>query len=88
MTSHTSQDFEKLILEEVKNTGKLNTFEFAKDLQRDHQLIVGAVKSIQSVGDVSTSYFYSSRALLSLHLVRVLLLLDLSNICCCGHNSG
>lgn len=53
MVSHLTQDFEKLILEEVENTGKLNTYEFAKDLQRDHQLIVGAVKSIQSVGEVS-----------------------------------
>jgi len=51
-----SIDFEKLILEEVANSGSLNTFEFAKDLQQDHQLIVGAIKSIQSVGDVSSKF--------------------------------
>lgn len=57
MVSHLTQDFEKLILEEIERTGKLNTYEFAKDLQRDHQLIVGAVKSIQSVGEVRKSSY-------------------------------
>ncbi|XP_020915767.1 phenylalanine--tRNA ligase alpha subunit-like, partial [Exaiptasia diaphana] len=47
-----SIDFEKLILEEIANSGHLNTYEFAKDLQQDHQLIVGAIKSIQSVGEI------------------------------------
>ncbi|KAK3743500.1 hypothetical protein QZH41_020597 [Actinostola sp. cb2023] len=47
-----SIDIEKLILEDLAKCGRLNTYEFAKDLQQDHQLIVGAVKSIQSVGDI------------------------------------
>lgn len=51
-----SIDFEKLILEEIANSGSLNTSEFAKDLQQDHQIIVGAIKSIQSVGDVSRNF--------------------------------
>lgn len=51
-----SIDFEKLILEEIANSGHLNTYEFAKDLQQDHQLIVGAIKSIQSVGEVRSRF--------------------------------
>lgn len=44
---------DKLVLEALEERGSLETFEFAKELGKDHQAIVGSVKSIHALGDVS-----------------------------------
>ena len=44
---------DKLVLETLQERGSLETFEFAKELGKDHQAIVGSVKSIHALGDVS-----------------------------------
>lgn len=48
-----SQSLDKVILETLEKRGSVETLELAKELGKDHQLIVGIVKSIQSLGDVS-----------------------------------
>ena len=44
---------DKLVLEALEERGSIETFEFAKELGKDHQSIVGSVKSIHALGDVS-----------------------------------
>ena len=48
-----TQSLERLVLEGVEERGSIETFEFAKELGKDHQSIVGSVKSIHALGDVS-----------------------------------
>lgn len=48
-----TQSLERLVLEAVEERGSIETFEFAKELGKDHQAIVGSVKSIHALGDVS-----------------------------------
>ncbi|EDO34480.1 predicted protein [Nematostella vectensis] len=47
-----SQSLEKLLLEEVEKNGGVDTFELAREFGKDHQIIVGLVKSIQSAGEL------------------------------------
>ena len=57
---------DKLVLEALEERGSLETFEFAKELGKDHQAIVGSVKSIHALGDVSDPHwfppFYGNRS--------------------------
>ncbi|XP_013410856.1 phenylalanine--tRNA ligase alpha subunit [Lingula anatina] len=46
------EDTTREILERVEKLGKIDTLELAAELNVDHQKIVGAVKSIQSAGDI------------------------------------
>lgn len=46
-------DYREIVLQEVKTAGEVNTQSLAKRLGVDHQILVGAVKSLQSLGDVS-----------------------------------
>ena len=46
-------DLSELVLQHVDKEGEITTDELAKRLQKDHQKIVGAVKSLQSLGNVS-----------------------------------
>ena len=48
-----SQALDRIILESVDLRGSIDSYEFAKELQKDHQVIVGAIKSIHSLGEVS-----------------------------------
>lgn len=48
-----TQSLDRLVLEAVEERGSIETFEFAKELGKDHQSIVGSVKSIHALGDVS-----------------------------------
>lgn len=48
-----TQSVDRLVLEAVEERGSIETFEFAKELGKDHQSIVGSVKSIHALGDVS-----------------------------------
>lgn len=48
-----TQSLDRLVLEAVEEKGSIETFEFAKEIGKDHQSIVGSVKSIHALGDVS-----------------------------------
>lgn len=48
-----TQSLDRLVLGAVEEKGSIETFEFAKELGKDHQSIVGSVKSIHALGDVS-----------------------------------
>lgn len=48
-----TQSLDRLVLEAVEERGSIETFEFAKECGRDHQSIIGSVKSIHALGDVS-----------------------------------
>ena len=41
------------ILKAIDDNGQIDTYEYAISTGRDHQIVVGAVKSIQSMGNVS-----------------------------------
>lgn len=43
----------ELILLTLQQRRQLDSYEFSKEVDRDHQAIVGAIKSLQSVGNVS-----------------------------------
>ena len=46
-------DLNELLLQHVAKEGQITTSELAQRLGKDHQQIVGAVKSLQSLGNVS-----------------------------------
>jgi len=48
-----TQSLDRLVLEAVEERGSIETFEFANECGKDHQSIVGSVKSIHALGDVS-----------------------------------
>jgi len=41
------------ILKAVEDKGSLDTYEYATATGKDHQTVVGVIKSIQALGDVS-----------------------------------
>ena len=41
------------ILKVIADRGKLDTWNYSLEIERDHQSIIGAVKSLESLGDVS-----------------------------------
>ena len=59
---------DKLVLEAIEEKGSIETFEFAKELGKDHQSIVGSVKSIHALGDVSEHFDLFTSCLLLLPL--------------------
>ena len=40
------------LLQLLDDRGSIDSYEVAKELDKDHQLVVGAVKSLQSLGNV------------------------------------
>ena len=52
-----TQSLDRLVLEAVEERGSIETFEFAKECGKDHQSIVGSVKSIHALGDVCFKFF-------------------------------
>ena len=40
------------ILKEIDKNGSLDTLEYSKEIEKDHQVVVGAVKSLESLGNV------------------------------------
>ena len=44
----------ELVLQTLKKKQVLDSCEFAKEIGRDHQLVVGAIKSLESLGEVVT----------------------------------
>lgn len=55
MTMTTELD--RIILEKVNADGSIDTLQLSKELNKDHQLFVGAVKRLQSLGNVSFSMY-------------------------------
>ncbi|KAK7099872.1 phenylalanine--tRNA ligase alpha subunit A-like [Littorina saxatilis] len=47
-------DYRETLLQEVDKTGEVDTLSFAKKLGVSHQVLVGAVKSLQSLGGIVT----------------------------------
>lgn len=41
------------LLQLLEGRGSIDSYEVAKELDKDHQLVVGAIKSLQSLGNVS-----------------------------------
>ena len=51
MTS--TEDLAEVVLKRVEERGSLDSYEFSREIGTDHQQVVGAIKSLQSAGDVS-----------------------------------
>ena len=56
----------ELVLQELKKKESLDSYEFSRETGRDHQLVVGAIKSLESLGEVRgtafcTKWFVSSK---------------------------
>ncbi|TPP45100.1 Phenylalanyl-tRNA synthetase alpha subunit [Fasciola gigantica] len=47
-----SMNIQGILLSELEKCGELNSLQLAKELNVDHQLVVGGLKSLQSLGDV------------------------------------
>lgn len=45
-------DLSQVVLTEVDKQGEIDTLKLSQSIKEDHQKIVGAVKSLQSLGDV------------------------------------
>ncbi len=48
-----SEDLGKVLLNHLAAKGSFNSYELSRELGKDHQQVVGAINSIQSLGDVS-----------------------------------
>ena len=48
-----AEELNEILLGRVAERGRLDTYEFSQETGRDHQAVVGAVKSLRSLGDVS-----------------------------------
>lgn len=54
---HTmAEPLPEMILEAIASIGEVDTYSYACNSNIDHQAVVGAVKSLQSLGDVSLVY--------------------------------
>ncbi|XP_061181682.1 phenylalanine--tRNA ligase alpha subunit-like [Saccostrea echinata] len=54
-------DLSQVVLTEVDKQGEIDTLHLANSIKEDHQKIVGAVKSLQSLGDVVKVEQYSTK---------------------------
>jgi len=48
----SSLDLQQQILQEIDRTSQLNSLEFSKKINEEHQKIVGAIKSIEAIGEI------------------------------------
>ena len=60
-TENSMADYREVVLQAVDESGEVDTLSLAKKLGVDHQVLVGAVKSLQSLGNVSHFCFGSVR---------------------------
>lgn len=51
-------DLSQVVLTEVEKQGEIDTLKLSHSIKEDHQKIVGAVKSLQSLGDVRFFSFH------------------------------
>ena len=49
-------DVGELILRALRERGSVDSYDLSVEVGKDHQLLVGAIKSLQSIGDVSNSH--------------------------------
>lgn len=54
MGSPAAELSQKILLE-IQQSGKLESLQLSQSLNEEHQKIIGAIKSLQSLGDVSMS---------------------------------
>lgn len=47
-----TEDLDLLLLTRIDAEGSINTFKLSQELEKDHQLFIGAVKRLQSLGEV------------------------------------
>ena len=47
------EELAEFILKVLEERGSVDTYDLSLEIGKDHQLVVGAVKSLQSLGDVS-----------------------------------
>ena len=52
-SSSKELDLGGLILQVLEEKGQLDSYDFSRETGREHQTVVGAIKSLQSVGNVS-----------------------------------
>lgn len=50
-----AESLNQLILEKVNENGSVDSLRLSEEINKDHQLLVGAVKSLQTLGNVSMS---------------------------------
>ena len=53
-----ANDLEETILEFLSNNDSLNSYQYARDIGRDHQVVFGTLKSLEALGNVSVITFY------------------------------
>ncbi len=51
-------ELSEVILRAVEERGSVDSYELSRELGRDHQVVVGAVKSLKAHGDVSIETMY------------------------------
>ena len=54
MATRSDQDIGEQLLKLLAERGSVDSYQLSQELQNKHQLIVGAIKSLQSLGNVST----------------------------------
>ena len=59
MASSKELDLGGLILQFLEENGQLDSYEFSRETGREHQSVVGAIKSLQSVGNVSVPHIWT-----------------------------
>ena len=50
-----ASELDQLILQLIDQNGSVETYSLSQQQKQDHQLFVGAVKRLQSLGDVSNA---------------------------------
>ena len=66
------------ILRILEEKGRLDSYEFSQETSREHQSVVGAIKSLQSVGNVSAYTEQVSEG--HMHLTGYLVLFAISHM--------
>jgi len=50
-----TEEIDDLLLNRIDTSGCVDTFQLSKELERDHQLFVGAVKRLEALGEIITA---------------------------------
>ena len=53
---NTSADLQETILRLVDERGTLDSWDYSIECCKDHQMVVGAIKSLESLGEVRTEH--------------------------------
>ena len=52
----SSPDLPQQILDEIAKTGSIDSLAYSERVKQEHQKVIGAIKSLESLGSVSTMY--------------------------------